>query len=311
MRRDGGVALLSGATGFVGRAIAIELASRDIDVIALTRAGGGKASIPTVEVDLFATDALSRVISEHRPRFFIHAAGRLSAADGDDRSLYRDNLDMTVAVADAVARAETGTRLVFVGSAAQYGLGTPRDRGTRETDPVRPVSAYGASKAAALLAAHAAGIRYGFETVSAVLFNLIGPGQPKTLVPATFITRALDNPADTLEVGNIAAKRDFIDIRDAAGAIAAAAFSGQSGAVYNIGRGEAVAVSEILARIREALGGSLRWNAQENRFGVERVPVSYADIAAIGRDTGWRPSIALDRSIEDMIAVERTRRQSG
>ncbi len=305
-------AFVTGATGFVGGEIAAQLKARGIKVTALVRPGGAPpAGIAALEADLNDPQALADRIRAHAPRFIVHAAGRVTADSSGDRGFYRDNLDTTVAIAEAVRQAAMPVRLVCIGSAAQYGLGTPQDRATRETDPMRPVSAYGASKAAALLAAHAAGERYGFDVVSIVLFNLIGPGQPHGLVPAAFIGPAIADPAATLQVGNVTSSRDFIDIRDAAAAVIAAAFDGRRGAIYNAGRGEPARVETILGLIRDALGGTLAWDSDETRFGAERVPVSYADVSSIRADTGWQASIGLAQSIADMIAQARAGGMAG
>lgn len=301
-------AFVTGVSGFVGNAIGARFKEAGLNVFGLARPGTKHPATPhTLFADHFESKAIAHLVREHRPRFLVHAAGRITPDETGDRGFYRDNLDMTLAIVEAVRVSGVPLRLICIGSAAQYGLGTPSNRATRETDALRPVSAYGASKAAALLAAHAAGVRHGLDVVSTVLFNLLGPGQPASFVPSTFITPAVADPAGTLQVGNIKAMRDFIDVRDAAAAVLAVAFKGKSGATYNAGSGKPTPIANVLGIVKNRLGGTLAWDADENRFGVERVPVSYADISAIRSDTGWAPQIDLAQSIDDMISVARER----
>jgi GDP-4-dehydro-6-deoxy-D-mannose reductase len=52
---------------------------------------------------------------------------------------------------------------------------------------------------------------------SAVIFNILGPGQPDALVPMTFIRQLKElqhGAEEVLKVGNIDTRRDFVDVRD-------------------------------------------------------------------------------------------------
>ncbi len=301
--------LVTGATGFVGREIVTRLARRGTTVIALTR-----REIPTatlggavpVVVDLSSPPAVAAQLEVFSPRLIIHAAGRVPPSGGvDERLLYDANLGLTLSMIEAMRLASSPARLVVIGSAAQYGLASPADRETRETDALRPISAYGVSKAAAILAAMAAGVRNSLDVVGVVPFNLIGAAQPDHLVPATFLKFALRYPGRRLKVGNVKAQRDFVDVRDAAAAIEAVAMRGRQQTLYNIGSGKPVSIEAVLEIIARQLGQPFSWEADASRFGPELVPVSYADISRVHADTGWRPRIGLEQAIADMVDTMR------
>lgn len=305
MAISGQIVLVTGANGFVGRHVVARLAAGGADVVAISRRPTADMMPPGVRkivISLSKPSELARLIECCRPQLVVHAAGRVPSPGRDDEQLlFEDNLGSTLSLLEAIRIAALPLRLVTIGSAAQYGLGMPSHRATREDDPLRPVTPYGVSKAAALLAAMAAGARDGLDVLCAVPFNLTGAGQPAHLVPAAFLRHALDSPGEVLKVGDVASKRDFIDIRDVAVAIEAVALRGKTQSIYNIGSGKALAIADILSIIGDRIGPTFHWEADKHRFGPERVPVSYADIARIEADTGWRPQICIERSISDMI----------
>ncbi len=170
---------VTGAAGFVGRALAPELA-RDSAVRSLVRTGTSQRA-PTSDVaeipDLLDRGALTEAF--HGVASVVHLAGRAhrlrdDAADPESE-FRRVNVDGTVAVIEAAARA--GVRRVLLASslkAVGEANGTPWD----ESTPPQPADAYGRSKLEAERAALAAGARHGVEIVIARFPLVYGPGVP-------------------------------------------------------------------------------------------------------------------------------------
>ncbi|MBX3568079.1 MAG: NAD(P)-dependent oxidoreductase [Rhizobiaceae bacterium] len=302
---------MTGATGFVGRAVARRFADGGSEVLALYRSASRQPcadGVPAAGVDFSDRAQLAETMAAFRPDAVIHAAGRVpGGAEEDDWSLFDANLGLTTRVVEATRQAAPGARLVVIGSAAQYGAATPAGRGTREDDPLQPVGCYGASKAAALIAALAAARKHGLDVVAAVPFNLIGADQSEHLVPATFANAALRNPGQVIAVGDVRAQRDFLDISDAAAAVEAIALRGRRLASYNIGSGRPTTIGRVLEIVSGSLEGGLRWQPRPPRSGAQTVSVSYADIGLIEAHTGWRPAIAIEDAVARMVEELRDR----
>jgi nucleoside-diphosphate-sugar epimerase len=146
--------LVTGATGFIGGALAGQLTARGDRVRALVRASSRTHELARLGVELVPGDvadpaSLGRAVEGCEA--VVHLAGAVKALSGAE--LFRANADGTRNVAEACAR--TGCRLVYVSSIAAAGPaldGRPR----AEEDPPAPVSRYGESKLAGEAAVRAA-----------------------------------------------------------------------------------------------------------------------------------------------------------
>ena len=208
--------LVTGGSGFLGRHLLATLRRPGgLEVIASgrTRPGGWPAS-GFAEVDLDDPAAVHRAIASIRPDVVIHAAGRTPPASAEE--LERGNARMTATLAEALATAGRPVRLVVAGSAAEFGPVGMADLPVRDDHPCRPVDAYGEAKLRATAAAMACGPPV--EAVVARVFNATGPGAPPAQAFGRFARMLAEGSGPCiLDVGDLDARRDFVDVRDVAG----------------------------------------------------------------------------------------------
>jgi GDP-4-dehydro-6-deoxy-D-mannose reductase len=225
--------------------------------------------------------ALSAAVVAARPARVVHLAGQASAAVSFDRPVdtYRVNAIGTWTVLDAVARHARDARVLVVGSGEVYGPQPPGSR-VAEDAPFRPVSPYALSKAAADALSEACARRHGLAVVRTRSFGHTGPGQAPVFAIPSFARQlaAIESGHDepVLRVGNLEVTRDLTDVRDVVDAYLALLDRGRPGAAYNVCRGEGVRLSEVVARMVE-------------------------------RDTGWKASTPLERTLEDVMEEWRAR----
>lgn len=304
---DGKVVLVTGGSGFIGSALLPLLSAYSRKVISLSRRPGLSAT-PTaichVACDILDGPSLASAFDAQRPDIVIHLAGlSLPPKDAAARRAMIDiNLTATDMVLAEAARHEVELAVV-AGSAAQYGPMEREDRGLREDDPCRPSGLYGITKAAAGALALDFGRTTGLPVTLALPFNVIGPSQAAHFVPATFIQQLADAPgagAVCLAVGDLDARRDWVDVRDVARALALLAAAKQPGA-FNICTGQAVSVSALLEALCTASGRPLEWRSQPQRRRPDLPSVNFGDPAKIRAMTGWRAQIGLATSLTDML----------
>jgi nucleoside-diphosphate-sugar epimerase len=137
------------------------------------------------------------------------------------------------------------------------------------------------------------------------LFNLIGPGTPPSLLPrraAELVRAALhDRATRPLAFRDLGTRRDYVDVRDAARALALALERGQPGALYHVGSGQAVEGRRVVeALIREACPKEPRPAYEETVASAPTVPVQIADASLAGRELAWRPEIPFEQSVRDL-----------
>jgi GDP-4-dehydro-6-deoxy-D-mannose reductase len=245
---------------------------------------------------------LRDVMASVSPDAVAHLAAvtAVSDAEADPQAAYRTNVGGTLGVLDALRTLAPSARLLFVGSSAVYG--EPVNGAILTEDaPIQPRTVYGASKAAAEIAAAQWGRAYGLDVRRVRAFNHTGAGQDPRFVCAALarqvarIEAGLQPPV--LDAGNLDPVRDFSDVRDVAAAYAAVLEHGTAGTVYNVCSGAGVSIAEVVAVLRTHARVALRAHsdpALRRRLDVPRL-VGSAD--RLRRETGWRPAIPLDETL--------------
>ena len=304
---------MTGAAGFVGSHLVEHLRTCGDDVVGTDRSDGGP--------DLLDAAGIRRLVGDVRPEVVFHLAGQADVGGSWDSPVetLRVNAEGTLHLLDAV-RSLDGARVVTVSSADVYGVVDPDDLPIRESAPLRPVSPYAASKAAADLLALQAHLGHGLDVVRARSFNHLGPGQGDRFVCSALASRIAAAELagdDSIRVGNLEARRDFTDVRDVVRAYRYLAVSGRSGAAYNVCTGTSVAIREIAERLLDIAGqggpsdrsptGQMRLVSDPVLHRPVDLAESCGDPTAIRTDTGWRPEMSLDRTLADLLEFWRGR----
>jgi len=199
----------------------------------------------------------------------------------------------------AMLSARSRARLVHLGSAAEYGAGPPGVPATEQTVP-RPIALYGATKLAGTHLVELA-VAAGLDAAVLRVFNPVGPGAPAGSLPgrlAAQLRQALRDGGD-IHLGPTDAARDFIDVRDVADAIVAAAtVPALRHHVLNIGTGHAVPARALVNQMLAITGWT--GGVYEDSGGSPRTAdVSWqeADITCAIEDLGWKPCRDLTASL--------------
>ena len=215
--------LITGVTGFLGRHLtrALSIASEN-EVFGVARGEGllNPPNLPCHWLPGDLTDAVwtRKTVQAVRPTHCYHLAGqsRESASWSQPWRTYEANLHSQLNLLEAMATLAPDCRTLIASSSSVYGFmsGTA----LRETDPLRPVSPYGVSKASQELMARQYAISHRLPTIVTRNFNIIGPGQSPSFAFSSFacqIARAErgEQPA-LLETGNLEVSRDFLDVQD-------------------------------------------------------------------------------------------------
>ena len=280
---------------------------RGDDVVVADRIG--EDAIP---LDLSDPENLRGVVELARPDTIFHLAAQAFVPDAiaDPLAAFDVNARGTALFIDAIrsvrARGEIDPRIVIVSSADVYGDRPAQDYPLRETHEPRPANPYAASKVAAEAIALAFHRAYGLDVVVTRAFNHVGPGQSDRFVVASFamqLARIAHGAEAVIRVGNLTAKRDFLDVRDVVSAYLAVADRAPAGEIYNVGSGRPIAIREMLRLLIEAAHLPVEVREDPERFRPVDVPVAYGDMTKIREATGWEPSIPLGVTVRETYAA--------
>jgi UDP-glucose 4-epimerase len=269
------VALVTGAGGFIGGHVVRRLESAGHDV--------AKAGRPDLEIPSAAFGAL---VERTAPELVIHCAAPASVAGSiaDPAGDRQGSVGVLEAVLGILAGLPEPPRLVLVGSAAVYGQ--PESLPIGEDHPLSPVSPYGAHRVEceALLG------RGEVPSVSLRVFSAYGEGLRRQVL-WDICRKAVEESAVEL-AGTGRETRDFVHASDIAEAVAAvsegAAFEGEA---YNVGTGEATAISELAETLVSSLGGEtpVSFSGRSRPGDPDRWQADPARLMALG----WRPEVEL------------------
>jgi GDP-4-dehydro-6-deoxy-D-mannose reductase len=306
--------LVTGIGGFVGPWLRRALEAHGHQVLGLVREGDEPPpGVAGHRADVTRRDEVEGVLRDVRPDAVIHLAAIsfVPEAENDPETAYRINVGGTIALMSAMRAVTPKARLLWVGSSDAYGAVTAADLPVTEETPFRPLSVYGASKAAGDVTAGQWARSYGLDVVRARPFNHTGPGQRATFVSAS-IARQMSRmergeQERVLRVGNADPVRDFSDVRDVMAGYVALLERGRAGEAYNLCAGEGVSIAEVIAVLRSHCRVPMRvWSdpALRRASEIERIVGSHEKATA---ETGWAPRIPLTETLRDLLDDWRAR----
>ncbi|MGH9136843.1 MAG: GDP-mannose 4,6-dehydratase [Acidimicrobiales bacterium] len=299
-------ALVTGASGFVGRHLTAHLEACGDEVVGLDRDHG-----PNGGADILDGEALRAELDAGRPDVVYHLAGWSDVGGSwtDPVGALRTNAEGTLNVLSACRQVPVG-RVFVVTSADVYGVVDEAELPITEEHPLRPVSPYAASKVAADFLALQAVLGHDMDVVRARSFNHLGPGQSDRFVAPAIALRIAENERgdeEEVPVGNLTARRDFTDVRDVVRAYRLLVERGASGEVYNVCSGRAVAIQVLADQLLALARRPMRVVVDPARHRPVDTPVLCGSYERLRRATGWEPAVPLATTLGDLLEDCRAR----
>ncbi|WP_238014823.1 NAD(P)-dependent oxidoreductase [Dactylosporangium sp. AC04546] len=290
-----------GGNGFVGRHVCAAFDGAGDRVVRVSRRAAPGSGVPgrAVPLDLTGIDVARLATVLGTADTVVNAAGAVWRAS--ERDMWRTNAELVRNVLAALATLPSPPRLVHLGTVHEYGP-APAGGAIPEEHPPVPSTPYGASKLRGTELVRAAGL----DAVVLRVANVYGPGSPAASLLGGVAARlaAAAGPV-RLRMGRLDAERDYVDVRDVAAAVVAAAGRAEApGLTVNVGRGAPVPVRALVHRLAELSGAAV--DVVEDGPAVDRAgarDVLYLDTARARRVLGWRPWLGVDASLRDMLAA--------
>ncbi len=302
--------LLTGASGFIGGALARRLAGAGYRVICLIRPNSPNRvnlsrirGINIVTVPVFDFDSLSAGLDGLSAQVVLNLASYgVKRSERDPLLMINGNVSLLSALLQ-VTSAWPLRIFVHAGSCSEYAPPAGEVL-IKEADPLRPCSLYGAAKAASYLLGNALAADLGITMITLRLFGVYGNGEGQERLVPYLINRLKNNLEADLTGGQQI--RDLLYIDDVTAAFMAAVERSdfKQGDVFNICSSKAVSVAEVavlVARLMNKPRQILRMGEREYRKDEPMWLVG--DNRLYKSATHWRPRIDLEEGITQMVAA--------
>lgn len=312
--------LITGAAGFAARHLGNYLQTRGHEVWGVELPGQLKEPPPGLimrYVDICAAEELGRIMDECRPASIYHLAAQSSVAVSWERpaDTMRVNLEGSINLLETARRLRLESRILLVGSGEEYGPAQADQLPIREEKIPDPQNPYSLSKYFEIIMGLQYCRSYGMNIFVVRAFNHTGPGQGRGFVVPDFASQIASIEAGiqdpVIRVGNLAAQRDFSDVRDVVEAYWAVLNRGIPGRIYNVGSGRAVSIQSILERLLDLSPRPIQVEIDPQKFRPVDVPAIYADISRVKYETGWQPHTPLALTLSDTMEYWRSEIKKG
>jgi GDP-4-dehydro-6-deoxy-D-mannose reductase len=285
--------LITGASGFTGQHACNHFVNAGFDVTAVSRKSFRNGQVQTELCDLTNKENVGKLIKKVKPDYLLHLAGQNHVGQSwiDPVSSLEVNAMSTLYLIEALRQENPACKMVIVGSALQF---DPQNI-TTLTHP------YSLSKTLQVLIAQSWGVLYNMNVVIAKPSNLIGPGISNG-VCSIFAKKIVDmeenNAEKVLEVSNMHAKRDFVDVRDAVSAYEILLTQGKFGEIYDIASGNSRSLGDIINQFNSIANIEFKVKINTKITAAdEHAEINLSKIKKLG----WQSIIPFDTSILDIL----------
>ncbi|MFC9694375.1 NAD-dependent epimerase/dehydratase family protein [Kribbella sp. NPDC056951] len=284
--------LVTGAAGFIGRAVVRALRERDVPVTAVDREPPDPTwddGVTVVTGDL-ANQEVCIGAFETRPTAVVHLAALTSVLRSVDAPMatFAQNVTITQVLLE-LSRGSGVDRFVLASTNAVVGdVGTA----TITADlPLSPLTPYGATKAAGEMLLSAYSGSYGLATAALRFTNVYGPGMSHkdSFVPR--LMRAALAGTGVQVHGDGTQRRDLVYIDDVVNAVLLTLETGYDGRAI-IGSGQSVSVLELVEAVRAVTGTPIP--AEHIEAPAGEMPAVIVELAS---ELGYAPEVSLDEGL--------------
>lgn len=312
LRNSSKKVMVTGAAGFIGSHLVDALLKEGCDVVGLDNLSAGildhlesamqNPSFRMEKADL-VNDDLSRYLQDVEEVYHLAANPDVRSGAHDTRSHFDQNIVATYRLLEA-CRGTGVKKVVFSSTSAVYG--ETESIPTRETEPLRPISIYGASKAACEAMIHAYCHQFEMAGVIFRFANVVGDRSTHNVLH-DFIRKLRDNPRELEVLGaEPGTCKSYIHVQDCIRAILKGSSAVQEGVMaYNIGTEDWTFVKDIADIVVQEMGleeVDYRWTGGVKGGGgwVGDVRKMLLGTELI-RSRGWAPCLNSQQSIRQAV----------
>jgi GDP-4-dehydro-6-deoxy-D-mannose reductase len=305
---------ITGIAGFAGRHLTAFLLNRGDEVAGLEPEDNEDLGLltKTHDVKIFTGDirdekTITKALKQFKPDIVYHLAAQSSVrlSFENPQETLAINIMGSLTLLEAINKVDFPIKTLVISSSEVYGPLKPEEVPVTEEHPLRPVNPYAVSKASIDLLAYQYVKSYGQQVYIARAFSHSGPWQKTVGVLSDWafqvakIDLGLSQP--TIKVGNIQVRRDYSDVRDVIRAYVDIVDKGRIGEPYNVCSGTGYELADLLEKYRQFTSKNIEVVVDQSRMRPVDIPILVGSNKKIRRDTGWNPTIPIDKTLKDLF----------
>lgn len=306
-----GRVLIFGIGGFVGYYLAHEFLHAGYAVFGsdIHVPANLQTAISFTKADLMNEDDVLRIVSEISPDMIVNLAAISSV--GSSWHLPQKTMMVNVVgalnIMEAARKQGSMPKVMFIGSSEEY---EATNQPINEEAALNANNPYGISKITQERFAALYREQYGMKIYCVRPFNHTGVGQSDTFVLPSFCKQVAgiekSNMPGKIQVGNLAAKRDFSHVKDIVRAYRMIIESDDSTKIYNVGFGKAYGLDEMLNYVISLCGQNVSIEVDPAKFRPVDTPIVCCDRELIKKELGWEPEYSVFDALKEMFENYKT-----
>lgn len=277
--------LITGGSGFVGRALARRLDSAGVSVIGLSSSDGDISNQATL--DRYRSSEIQHV-------FHLAARSFVPQSWDDPIGFHRVNAVGTLNVLEFCRE-----RCISLTYVSAYLYGQPIQQPIGESHPLVPNNPYALSKVQAEMACEFYARTHGLQVAVVRPFNVYGFGQNDNFLIPSILRQVI--AASEIKVQDLAPRRDYLYIDDLVELLLATLKAPTGYNVYNGGTGSSLSVAEVITAA-QAEAGTTKPVISGQSIRNHEIYDTRADIGKARKELGWAPKVGFCDGIRTIMA---------
>jgi GDP-4-dehydro-6-deoxy-D-mannose reductase len=262
-----------------------------------------KASL--YECDINNVLSIESVLEEVRPDIIFYFCAYVSVFSSikNPSSTYQTNVLGAINLLESVKKISPDSKVLMPGSAEQYGFVTEKNMPIKESYSLNPQNPYAMTKKNQEEIGLFYFRQFGLNLYFTRTFHCTGPYQSAGFVCSDIARQVValeEGKASSIKIGNLEAKRDFLDMRDITDAYWKILIKGKPGEIYNVCRGESLKIQSILDKLINFSGKDIAIEVDPAKLRKSDVPDFIGDNQKL-IEIGWTPKYKMDQTLLDLL----------
>lgn len=293
--------LIFGVGGFVGPYLVNEFIKNGYDVIGSDVVA--VEGIKCIKANLLDSYAVEKIINKYDVDIIVNLAAisSVSASWNMPQTTISVNVIGALNIMEAARKMKKIPRILFVGSSEEY---TVSETDIDENTQLNANNPYGISKLTQERLAAIYRERYGMKIYCVRPFNHTGIGQRDNFVIPSLTKQVAEisksGKSGIIKVGNLAAIRDFSDVRDIVRAYRMIVEQDNCETIYNVGSGKCFRIEDLLKFLVSLSNENIEVRVDESRFRPIDTPRICCDNRKIQLEIGWKPQYNIFDTLKEM-----------